>query len=165
MKVIATTVASLTLLASQITFAATKSHIGIINITQAFNESKFVQNENKKLQTTVKEMEHKVQSQQKKLQSLVAQYEKLKTTSPAKNNLQEEIIAEQKKLNTMTQEFQNKIRDEQNTGMQEFTKQIQAAAVQVARDKKLNAILSSAAVIYMDETWVDITKDAEKVMN
>lgn len=164
MKIFSTAVGSLTIFASQLSFAAGENHIGIINITQAFNESKFVQGANKKLQSNVKEMESKVQEQQKKLQGLVAQYEKIKATSPAKTKLQEEIIAEQKKLNTMTQDFQNKIREEQNTGMQEFTKQIQAAAVQVAKDKKLNAILSSAAVIYMDETWVDVTKDVEAAM-
>jgi Skp family chaperone for outer membrane proteins len=163
MKALYTTVASLSLLASQIVLAQ-DVHVGVVNITQAFNDSKFVQTANQKLQTNVKGMEKKVQDQQKKLQDLVTDYEKIKTPSAAKTKLQNEIVTEQKKLNQMTQDFQNKIREEQNTGMQEFTKQVQTAAIKVAKDKKLNAILSSAAIIYMDETWVDVTKDVESAM-
>lgn len=163
MKTLYATVASISLLASQIVLAQ-DVHVGVVNITEAFNNSKFVQTANQKLQTNVKEMEKKVQDQQKKLQNLVNQYEGMKTSSAAKTKLQNDIVSEQKKLNQMTQDFQNKIREEQNTGMQEFTKQVQTAAIQVAKDKKLNAILSSAAIIYMDETWVDVTKDIQTAM-
>lgn len=146
------------------TASAESGQIGIVNITQLFNQSVFVQTANKKLQDNVKKMEAQVQAQQKKLQGLAAQYDAMKVVSAKKTALQKQIIDEQTKLTKMAEKFQQQIRVEQNAGMQDYTKLVQIATTKVAQEKHLSGVLSSAAVVYADPTWIDITPDVAKAM-
>lgn len=139
-------------------------NIGIVNITDLFSQSKFVQNANKKLQDNVKKMENQVQAEQKKLQNLVNQYENPKTLASKKTTLQKEITEKQKKVTKMIEEDQQKIRNEQNVGMQSYSKLVQETTAKIAKEKHLTAVLSSAAIVYADPTWIDVTQDVAKAM-
>lgn len=138
--------------------------IGIVNVTQLFNDSPYVQKANKTLQDNAKDMEKKVQVQQKKIQSLVDQYNAIKTVTSARDKLQKQILAEQTKLNQMTQDYQQKIRDEQNSGMQQFNTMVRLAVEKVAKEKHINTILPSSSILYTDNTWIDLTKDVQNAM-
>lgn len=147
---------------TQATFAQDVK-IGVVNINQLFNDSPFVKKANEQLQTNVKGMEGKVLAQQKKVQDLAAEYEK----APDKNkaNLRKQIQDEQNKLNKMTQDYQQQIKDEQSSGMQKFSDQVRAAVVQVAKKRNLNAVLSNSAIIYNDDSWIDVTADVAAILN
>lgn len=146
------------------TASAESNPIGIINVTQLFNQSAFVQNTNKKLQESVQNMEAQIQAQQKKIQTLASQYEAIKETNAQKAALQKQIVEEQTKLSKMADDFQQKIKNEQNAGMQNYTKLLQTTTAKVAKDKHLTGVLSSAAVIYADPSWVDITAEVARAM-
>lgn len=146
------------------TASAEGAQIGIVNVTQIFNQSAFVQNANKKLQDNVTKMEAQVQAQQKKIQSLASQYEAIKGSNPQKAALQKQIVDEQTKLTKMADEFQQQIKKEQSAGMQDYTKLLQSTTAKVAKDKHLTGVLSSNAVIYADPSWIDITSDVARAM-
>jgi len=154
-----------TLLFSSYAMAATENQIAIVNVTQLFNTSSYVQQANKTLQNNLKEMEKKVQDQQNKIKSLVSSYEQAKTKS-AKDSFAAKIKIEQTTLTTMTQDSQKKVQEEQNAGMQKFSQLVQAAVSKVAKEKHINTVLNSASVIYTDNSsWVDITKEVESAMS
>lgn len=141
---------------------AQPAKVGIVNINQLFSESPYVQKANEQLQSNVKNMEVKVQEQQKKVQDLAAQYEK--ASEKNKGDLRSKIQQEQEKLNQMTQDYQQQIREEQNVGMQKFSDQVRAAVQEVAKKRGLNAVLANTAVIFNDNTWVDITGEVAEIL-
>lgn len=155
--------ASITLLGAQIAFADA-AQIGIVNVAQLFNQSKFIQSANQKMQDEVKRMETQIQAQQKKIQTLASQYEAMKMVDPNKSKLQQQIMAEQGKLSKMGEDFQQKLRTEQTAKMQDYTKLIQTAAEKVAKEKHLSGVLSNSAVVFAGPAWVDITSDVEKTL-
>jgi Skp family chaperone for outer membrane proteins len=136
--------------------AADSLRIGVVNLTTLFDESAFVKDANKKLQGKVKEFESQLQVEQSKLQDLANKYEHAKDN---KNALKKKIIDQQTLIATKTQESQAKVRDAQNAGMQKFSELVRVAAEKIAKEKKLNAVLSSSSLVYSDDSLVDITKD------
>lgn len=150
--------------ANPASIASEKSPIGIINVGQLFNDSLFVQEANKKLQENVKKMEAGVQAQQTLIQSLVKKFEATRTSSAARIALQKKITRERAKLDNMTKDYQQKIKDEQNDGMREYTRLVQIATAKVAQEKHLVGVLSSAAIVYADPAWIDITADVSRAM-
>ncbi len=152
------------LLFSTTAMAADVGQIAIVNVTDLFNKSSYVQKANKELQKNLQKMEKQVQEQQKKVQTMASTYEN--TTNKSKRiELADNIKAEQVKLNTMTQDFQKKIQTEQNSGMQEFSSLVQTAVSKVANEKHITIVINSASIVYTDNKgWVDITKDVEAEM-
>lgn len=136
--------------------------VGVVNINQLFTDSPFVKQANEQLQTNVKAMESKVQAQQQKVQDLAIEYEK--AADKDKPKLRNEIQEEQSKLNQMTQDYQQQIKDEQSRGMEKFSEQVKAAVVEVAKKRNLNAVLANTAIIYNDDSLVDVTEDVAKIL-
>ena len=122
---------------SNMVFSLEQLKIGIVNIPQIFNNSQFIKDENKKLQTNVKHMEDQVQEEQKKLQDLIQQYGKNKEAS-----LQIKIAEAQTKLTEMTQNYQKKLQAEQNASIQKFNAMVHDATEKVAKQRHLNAVRS-----------------------
>jgi Skp family chaperone for outer membrane proteins len=141
-----------------------ESPIGIVNVGKLFNDSLFVQAANQKLQDNVKKMEADLQTQQTLIQSLVKKFASMRGSSSAKSALKKQITQERAKLAKMTTEYQQKIKDEQNDGMREYTRIAQIATAKVAKEKKLVGVLSSAAIVYADPTWIDITEEVSRAM-
>ncbi|MFI4918571.1 MAG: OmpH family outer membrane protein [Legionellales bacterium] len=147
-----------TMLFSPIMTAAEVKY-GYVNVTDIFNKSTFVQQANKSLQSNVKSMEEKLQTQKDALQGLVNNYEK--TTGSKKEALAKKIKLEQANLTTMTLDFQKKIKAEQDAGVQKFNILAEAAIAKIAKEKNINAVVNSSALLYVDTTWVDLTKEVE----
>lgn len=148
-------------LLAQFAFAQ-PAKIGVVNVNQLFNDSPFVQKANEQLQANVKDMETKMQEQQKKVQDLALDYEK--ASEKNKPALRNKIQDEQAKLNQLTQDYQQQIRDEQNKGMQQFSEQVRVAVEQVAKKRQLNAVLSNTAIIFNDNTLVDVTAEVSDIL-
>ena len=152
------------MLFSPLSLAAGTS-IGIVNVTQLFNTSAYVRKANSDLQQQVKQMERDLQTEQKKLQDMVEKYNTMSAKmTESKRALGTKVAAAQMKLKQDTEQFQQKIKDEQNAGMEKFNTQVREATTKVAKAKNLNGVISSAAIIYADDSWVDITKDVEAAM-
>lgn len=137
--------------------------VAIVNVTELFNNSTYVMKANKKLQDDVKQIEATLKDQQTKLQKEVSDYQKAKNADK-KAELAKAITADQARLNELTKQSQANITAEQNKGMQEFTKLVQAAVQKIAKEKNIHTVLNNTSVIYSDNTWVDITKDVEAEM-
>lgn len=132
--------------------------IAYVNVTDLYNKSTFVEKANKTLQENVKGMEEKLLDERKKLQTLITEFEKA-TTTAKKESLTKKISTGQTELTSMTQQFQRKIKEEQDTGMQKFSSLVQAAVEKVAKEQHINIVVNSSAVVFADNTWIDITKD------
>ncbi|MFA5960813.1 MAG: OmpH family outer membrane protein [Tatlockia sp.] len=139
------------------TVLAAELKIGVVNVTDLFNKSTYVQKANKELQANVKKMESQLQEDKNNLQTLVNNYEKADPGD--KKSLAKQITSAQTELASKTQQYQQKIQEEQNTGMQKFTKLVQDAVQKIAQQKQLNSVLNSNAVLYTDNSWIDITND------
>lgn len=155
------TISLLGMIFTSASFALEPSKVGIVNITQLFNNSAYVKKANTDLQKKVKQMEGDLQAQQKKLQGMVEEYNK---ASGNKKTQETKILAAQKKLKEDTEQFQQKIKAEQDAGMEKFSIQVRDAAAKVAKEKNLNGVLSSAAIVFADASWVDITTEVQAAM-
>ena len=166
MKIILRTlsIACAALFFSSLCSAADDIQVAVVNVNELFNKSAFVQKANKILQENAKKMELKLKAEQDKLQKQIGDYQKMKN-SAKKNQLAESITTEQVTLSNMTKEYQSNISAEQNKGMQEFTQRVEVAVQKIAKDKKIHTVLNSSSIIFSDNTWVDITKDVETLMN
>ena len=146
---------------SSFLFAA-DDKIAIVNVNELFNKSSFVQKANKDLQANVKKMETQLQTEKDKLQKLLNDYEKADAKN--KKDLAKKITDEQTNIGTLTQQYQQKIQEQQNSGLQTFTRMVQVAVQKIAKEKHFNTVLNSNSVLYSDNSWSDITKDVETAM-
>ncbi len=136
--------------------------IGVVNVTELYNKSAFIQNSSKTLQEDIKGMEEKLQAQKAKIQTLISSYEK--TSDDKKKTVAQEITAEQTQLNKMSQAYQKKIQETQAAGLKKFTDLVKSTVDKIAKEKQLNAVLNSNSVVYSDSSWIDITSDVEAAM-
>lgn len=152
------------LLFSSIALAASNdSQYAFVNVTDLFNHSSFVQTANTELRKEIKSMEELLQRDQDKLKDNIKLYQDT-TNAAKKKELSKTIAAQQTTLATMTQQYQQKIQTMQNEGMQEFTKLVKVAVDKVAKSKNYRAVFNSAALIYTDEAWIDISSDVASEM-
>lgn len=148
---------------SSLSMAATDIKIGYVNVGELYNKSAFVDKANKSLQDSVKKMEEQLQTERKKLQSLVTDYDK--TAGKSKREvLAKKITSGQTNLTKLTQQFQKKIQEEQNAGMQKFTALVQIAVEKVVKEKHINVVLNNTSIVYTDNSWLDITQDVAAVL-
>lgn len=141
---------------------ANEVKFGYVNVTDVFNKSTFVQKANKSLQDHVKSMETQLQVKKDALQSLVNNYEK--AAGSKKTVIAKKIKTEQDNLNSMTVDFQTKIKEEQGTGLQKFNNLVETAIAKIAKEKNINAVVNSSVLLYVDPSWVDLTKEVEAAM-
>ena len=151
------------LLLSHQAVAADENTVGIVNVTDVFSNSAYVQKANKELQDNAKKMDEKLKSAQAKLQKQINDYQSMKNANK-KGDLAKKISDEQSRLTKMAQDFQQKVQEEQNKGMQEFTQLVRTAVEKVAKEKNIHHVLNSTALIYTDPSWVDITKEVSAEM-
>lgn len=142
--------------------AADQLKIGVVNVTELYNNSSFIQNSSKALQEDIKGMEEKLQAQKAKIQALMASYEK--TSDDKKKTVAQAITAEQTQLNKMSQAYQKKIQEVQAEGLKKFTDLVKSTVNKIAKEKHLNAVLNSNSVVFSDDSWVDITRDVDAAM-
>lgn len=142
--------------------AADQLKIGVVNVTELYSKSAFIQNTSKALQEDVKGMEEKLQAQKAKIQALMGSYEK--TSDDKKKSVAQEITAAQTQLNKMSQAYQKKIQEEQAAGLKKFTDLVKSTVDKIAKEKQLNAVLNSNSVVFADSSWIDITNDVEAAM-
>ena len=150
-------------LLSPLALAAADLKIAYVNVTEIYNKSVFVEKANKTLQEHVKDMEAQLQRERKKLQSLINDFEKA-TVKSKKDALAKKITSGQSNLTSMTQQFQKKIQEQQNAGMQSFTDLVQTAVKKIVKDQHINVVVNSTSIVYTDSSWIDITKDVDAEM-
>lgn len=136
--------------------------IGVVNLSELYNKSVFIQKTSDALQKEVQGMEEKLQAQKTKVQNLIATYEK--TPNDKKKAVAQQITTEQTKLNDMSQNYQKKIHADQTAGMQKFTDLVKTSVEKIAKEKHLNAVFNTSSVIYTDNSWVDITHEVDAAM-
>lgn len=151
------------LLLSHQAIAADEHMVGIVNVTDLFNSSSFVQKANKELQDNAKKMDETLKKAQAKLQGQINEYQTMKNANK-KGDMAKKISDEQSRLSKMAQEYQQKVQEEQNKGMQEFTQLVRVAVEKVAKEKNIHHVLNSTSLIYTDTSWVDVTKDVAAEM-
>lgn len=136
--------------------------IGFVDVVSLFNKSTFVAKANKELQENVKKMEAKLQAAKEDLQKMINDYENAPTKK--KSSLAKQITAAQASLAKMNQDYQQKVQEEQNSGLKTFTEMVQKAVAKIAKEKNINTVINNNAILYTDETWVDITNDVSAAM-
>lgn len=151
------------LLLSHQALAADEATVGIVNVTDLFNSSTFVQKANKDLQDNAKKMDESLKKDQAKLQQQINDYQAMKNANK-KGDMAKKISDEQSRLTKMAQDYQQKVQEEQNKGMQEFTRLVRTAVEKVAKEKNIHHVLNSSSLIYTDSSWVDISKEVSAEM-
>lgn len=143
--------------------ADTTDLTAVVNVNDLFNSSSYVKEANKKLQDNAKRMDEKLKADQAKLQKQINDYQTMKNAEK-KGEMAKRISDEQSRLTKVAQDYQANIQKEQAQGMQEFTQLVRAAVEKVAKAKNIHHVLNTTALIYTDESWIDITKDVAAAM-
>lgn len=141
---------------------AAQEAIGYVDVVSLFNKSSYVAKANKELQDNVKKMEAKLEDAKSNLQGLINKYEKAAPNK--KTDLAKQVTEAQTELAKLNQSYQQKIQEEQNSGLQKFTSLVQNAVAKIAKQKSLNTVLNKNAILYTDGTWMDITNDVSAAM-
>ena len=146
------------------TNAANVDTIGVVNVTELFNKSTYVQKANKKLQENAKKMDDNLKAAQAKLQKQINEYQNLDNANK-KEALAKKITDEQARLTKMAQEYQKRVQEEQAKGMEEFSQMVRTAVIKVAKEKNIKHVLNSTTIIYSEPTWIDISKEVSAEMD
>lgn len=153
-------VGSLTLSLCSSLAQAADMQMGVVDVSQLFNSSSYVQKANKELQNDVKKMESDLKDEQQKLQGMINRYQKSKNA-----DLLDQIKEAQANLTKVTQNYQQKVQTEQNSGMKKFSDFVRKAVTKVAQEKHLGTVLNSTSVVYTDNVQlIDITKEVAAEM-
>jgi len=160
MKKLLTSVVLVAGLVSASAVFALEPKIGILDMQEVMQKASQVKQINQQLQDQFKPRQEKLAAAQKNLQNEVEQYNKnaavLKDAD--KTKLQNKIVADKQSLDAQAQTFQRDVAAAERDAMKKFMDNLQASVNRVGKEGQYTLVLIRAAVPYIGEGSIDITK-------
>jgi outer membrane protein len=137
--------------------------VGVLDVQKVMQKSPQVSVMQAKLKKQFAPQEKKITAAQKQLKADFDKYNKDQAVmkDADKKALQKKILAEQSKLRNLQTQFQQQLIAAQRTAMQSILKDIEGAVEDVAKDQKLDLVLTKASVAYNNPD-LDVTDQVIK---
>ena len=154
-------------------FAITAAHaddmpgaIAVVDVQEILQTAPQVNAMKEKLKSDFASRQSQLLTAQK---TLKADIDKLQSDPASKDkkaleNLQKQIEAEQRDIQTKQMAFQKDLFSAQDKALQTLLEQVKSKIAQVAEEKKLSMVLLKNSVPYMKDKKADITADVKKLM-
>jgi outer membrane protein len=137
--------------------------VGVLDVQKVMQKSPRVSAMQAKLKKQFAPQEKKITAAQKQLKADFDKYNKDQAVmkDADKKALQKKILAEQSKLRNLQTQFQQQLIAAQRKSMQSILKDIEDAVEKVAKDQKLDLVLTKASVAYNNPD-LDVTDQVIK---
>ena len=132
--------------------------IGVIDVRKVVEQSKSMKALNKRIQSEFKPKQEKIVELQRSMQSKVDKMkrEEAVMTAAEKSNLQEQVVAGQRSLQRMEQDYQQDLTLIQNKEMKKFFDSLKVTVDKFAKANGYDIVLQKEAVPFYSDK-VDIT--------
>lgn len=138
--------------------------VGVVDIQAILKKAPQVQKIRADLKKQFDPQDKKVAAAQQEFQKAVEKRNKDAATMSAKDRTKadQELLAQQQKLQQMQVEFQKNVTDAQNKALQDFLEKVKSSVAKVSKKEEYNIVLMKAEVLYQDDKVQDLTDQVIK---